>query len=102
MRIIRVTTYHSTSRNRHSTWRRSIVAGANGRYSSRNIMLNGYAVSPGSLTEKWLGQLGRHLHLAHIHFFVSALGMRQLTVQTNIESDPYLRKDFVLATHGTC
>jgi catechol 1,2-dioxygenase len=69
-------------------------------------MLNKYAVShavsPGSLTEKWLGQLGMHLHLAHIHFFVSALGMRKLTVQTNIESDPYLQKDFALAAHGTC
>ncbi len=84
MPIIYEKAHHSTSCNRHSTRRRSIVTGANGRYSFRSVVLNGYVVPPGSLIEKRLGQLGRHgCDLAHIHFFVSAFGMRKLMMQTN-------------------
>ena len=35
---------------------------------------------------------------AHIHFFVSAPGYRQLTTQINIDGDEYLHDDFALAT----
>jgi catechol 1,2-dioxygenase len=46
-----------------------------------------------------LNTLGRHgQRPAHIHFFVSAPGHRQLTTQINIAGDKYLYDDFAFAT----
>ncbi|MCG1039379.1 MULTISPECIES: hypothetical protein [Burkholderiaceae] len=87
MPIIGATAHHSTNCNRYPTRRRSIVTGANGRYSFRSVVLKRYVVPPGSLIENRLGQLGRHgCDIAHIHFFVSAFGMRKLMMQTNAVS----------------
>lgn len=79
--------------------RRSIRTGADGRYSFRSRMPVGYSVPPGGSTEKLLQQLGRHgTRPAHVHFFVSAPGLRKLTTQINIDGDPYLWDDFAFAT----
>ena len=51
------------------------------------------------MTQKVLGALGRHGHRpAHVHFFVSADGMRKLTTQINIDGDEYLWDDFAFAS----
>jgi len=81
--------------------RRSIRADANGAYSFRSIIPNGYSVPEGGPTEALLRQLGRHgQRPAHIHFFVWAPGYRKLTTQINIAGDPYLWDDFAFATRA--
>jgi catechol 1,2-dioxygenase len=79
--------------------RRRIETDAGGRYRFRSILPSGYGCPPGGQTQKLLDLLGRHGHRpAHIHFFVSAPGYRQLTTQINIAGDDYLYDDFAFAT----
>jgi catechol 1,2-dioxygenase len=79
--------------------RGSIRTDAEGRYSFRSVVLVGYSVPHAGMTERLLDQLGRHGHRpAHIHFFVSAPGVRKLTTQIDIDGDPYLWDDFAFAT----
>jgi catechol 1,2-dioxygenase len=79
--------------------RRRIETDAEGRYRFRSILPSGYACPPNGPTQKLLDLLGRHGNRpAHIHFFVSAPGYRQLTTQINIDGDAYLHDDFALAT----
>jgi catechol 1,2-dioxygenase len=79
--------------------RRRIETDGEGRYRFRSIMPSGYGCPPGSHTERLLAQLGRHgQRPAHIHFFVTAPGYRQLTTQINIDGDKYLHDDFAFGT----
>jgi catechol 1,2-dioxygenase len=79
--------------------RRRIETDAEGRYRFRSVMPRGYACPPSGPTQKLLDQLGRHgRRPAHIHFFVSAPGYRQLTTQINIANDQYLHDDFAFGT----
>ena len=79
--------------------RRRIETDAEGRYRFRSILPSGYACPPDGPTQQLLSALGRHGHRpAHIHFFVSAPGYRQLTTQINIDGDEYLHDDFAFAT----
>ena len=62
-------------------------------------MTSGYGCPPGSYTERLLANMGRHgQRPAHIHFFVTAPGYRQLTTQINIDGDKYLHDDFAFGT----
>ena len=59
-------------------------------------MPSGYGCPPGSNTEQLLTKLGRHgQRPAHIHFFVTAPGCRQLTTQINIDGDKYQSEDIL-------
>lgn len=79
--------------------RRRIETDKDGRYRFRSIVPSGYACPPGSQTEKLLQALGRHGNRpAHVHFFVTAPGYRQLTTQINIAGDKYLHDDFAFGT----
>ncbi|WP_179404946.1 catechol 1,2-dioxygenase [Burkholderia guangdongensis] len=79
--------------------RRRIRTGADGRYEFRSILPVGYGCPPDGPTQQLLDQIGRHgQRPAHIHFFVSAPGHRQLTTQINIAGDAYLHDDFAFAT----
>ena len=79
--------------------RRRIETDREGRYRFRSIMPSGYGCPPGSHTEKLLARMGRHgQRPAHIHFFVTAPGYRQLTTQINIDGDKYLHDDFAFGT----
>lgn len=79
--------------------RRRIETDAEGRYRFRSILPSGYCCPPNGSTQQLLDLLGRHGNRpAHIHFFVSAPGFRQLTTQINIDGDAYLHDDFALAT----
>lgn len=79
--------------------RRKIETDQEGRYRFRTIMPSGYGCPPGSNTETLLANMGRHgQRPAHIHFFVTAPGYRQLTTQINIEGDKYLHDDFAFGT----
>ena len=79
--------------------RRRIETDAEGRYRFRSILPAGYGCPPDGPTQKLLDQLGRHgQRPAHIHFFVSAPGYRQLTTQINIAGDAFLYDDFAFAT----
>ncbi len=79
--------------------RRRIETDGDGRYRFRSIMPSGYGCPPGSNTERLLGLMGRHAQRpAHIHFFVTAKGYRQLTTQINIDGDKYLHDDFAFGT----
>jgi catechol 1,2-dioxygenase len=79
--------------------RRRIETDGEGRYRFRSLLPSGYAVPVGGPTERLLSGIGRHGHRpAHIHFFVSAPGFRQLTTQINIDGDAYLHDDFAFAT----
>ena len=79
--------------------RRRIETDAEGRYRFRSILPSGYGCPPDGPTQKLLDQLGRHgRRPAHVHFFVSAPGYRQLTTQINIAGDEYLHDDFAFAT----
>ena len=79
--------------------RRRIETDAEGRYRFRSIMPSGYGCPPGSNTETLLTKLGRHgQRPAHVHFFVTAPGYRQLTTQINIDGDKYLHDDFAFGT----
>ena len=79
--------------------RRRIKADADGHYAFRSIVPHGYGVPEGGSTDQLLKAIGRHgQRPAHIHFFVTAPGYRQLTTQINIDGDPYLHDDFAYAT----
>jgi catechol 1,2-dioxygenase len=79
--------------------RRRIETDDEGRYRFRSIMPSGYGCPPGSKTEDLLTLMGRHAQRpAHIHFFVTASGFRQLTTQINIDGDKYLHDDFAFGT----
>jgi catechol 1,2-dioxygenase len=79
--------------------RRRIETDGEGRYRFRSIMPSSYGCPPGSHTERLLARLGRHgQRPAHIHFFVTAPGYRQLTTQINIDGDRYLHDDFAFGT----
>ena len=79
--------------------RRRIEADVEGRYRLRSVLPSGYACPAEGQTQRLLTQLGRHGNRpAHIHFFVSAPGYRQLTTQINIDGDAYLHDDFAFAT----
>lgn len=79
--------------------RRRIAADARGRYRFRSFLPPGYAIPPSGPTAEFFAALGRHgKRPAHIHFLVSAPGMRALTTQINIPGDPFLEDDFAFAT----
>ena len=79
--------------------RRRIETDGEGRYRFRSILPAGYGCPPDGPTQKLLDQLGRHgQRPAHVHFFVSAPGYRQLTTQINIAGDKFLYDDFAFAT----
>lgn len=79
--------------------RRRIETDRDGRYRFRSIMPSGYGCPPGSNTETLLAKMGRHgQRPAHIHFFITAPGYRQLTTQINIDGDKYLHDDFAFGT----
>lgn len=79
--------------------RRRIETDAEGRYRFRSIMPSGYGCPPGSSSEQLMHAMGRHgMRPAHVHFFVTAPGFRQLTTQINIEGDQYLHDDFAFGT----
>lgn len=79
--------------------RRRIETDRDGRYRFRSTMPSGYGCPPGSNTETMLAKMGRHgRRPAHIHFFVTAPGYRQLTTQINIDGDKYLHDDFAFGT----
>ncbi len=79
--------------------RRQIETNAEGRYRFRTIMPSGYGCPPGSHSEALFAKMGRHAQRpAHVHFFVTAPGYRQLTTQINIDGDAYLHDDFAFGT----
>jgi catechol 1,2-dioxygenase len=79
--------------------RRRIETDNEGRYRFRSILPSGYGCPPDGPTQKLLNQIGRHgQRPAHVHFFVSAPGYRQLTTQINIAGDKFLYDDFAFAT----
>ena len=79
--------------------RRRIETDMDGRYKFRSIMPSGYGCPPGSNSETLLTAMGRHgQRPAHVHFFVTAPGYRQLTTQINIDGDKYLHDDFAFGT----
>ena len=81
--------------------RRRIETDAEGRYRFRSIMPSGYGCPPDGPTQRLLDLLGRHgQRPAHIHFFASAPGHRQLTTQINIAGDPLVNDDFAFATRA--
>jgi catechol 1,2-dioxygenase len=79
--------------------RRRIETDANGRYVARTIVPNGYGCPPQSATRELMNLLGRHAERpAHVHYFISAPGFRQLTTQFNFTGDEYLYSDFAFGT----
>lgn len=79
--------------------RRNIITDEQGRYRFRSVIPPGYAIPPSGPVAELFTALGRHGHRpAHIHFLVSAAGMRTLTTQVNIPGDTYIDDDFAFAT----
>jgi catechol 1,2-dioxygenase len=79
--------------------RRRIETDSEGHYCFRSIMPSGYNLPPGGSTEALMTNVGRHgRRPAHIHFFVTAPGYRQLTTQINIAGDEYLYDDVAFGT----
>lgn len=79
--------------------RRTILTGADGKYTAQTTMPVGYSVPPTGPTQRLLDLLGRHGNRpSHVHYFISAPGYRKLTTQFNIEGDEYLWDDFAFAT----
>lgn len=79
--------------------RRRIETDAQGRYRARTIVPNGYGCPPESATRQLMTALGRHAERpAHVHYFISAPGHRQLTTQFNFTGDKYLYTDFAFGT----
>lgn len=79
--------------------RRRIRTDSQGRYAVRSILPSGYGCPPEGPTQQLLDAIGRHgQRPAHIHFFVSADGYRQLTTQINLAGEEYLHDDFAYAT----
>ena len=70
----------------------------NQKYQFKSFLPVGYSCPPGSSIDRLLKSLGRHgSRPSHIHFFVTAPGMRKLTTQINIAGDPLLGQDFAFA-----
>jgi len=79
--------------------RRRIETDAKGFYRFRSFLPPGYAIPPSGPVAELFAALGRHGHRpAHIHFLVTATGMRTLTTQVNIPGDTYIDDDFAFAT----
>ena len=79
--------------------RRTILTGADGKYTALTTMPVGYGCPPEGTTQALLNKLGRHGNRpSHVHYFVSAPGYRKLTTQFNIEGDKYLWDDFAFGT----
>ncbi|MGO4665342.1 dioxygenase family protein [Bosea sp. 2RAB26] len=79
--------------------RRRIETDEQGRYRARTIVPNGYGCPPESATRQLMTALGRHAERpAHVHYFISAPGHRQLTTQFNFTGDKYLYTDFAFGT----
>ncbi len=79
--------------------RRRIETDSEGRYTARTIVPNGYGCPPESATRELMNMLGRHAERpAHVHYFVTAPGYRQLTTQINFTGDKYLHTDFAFGT----
>ncbi|MFG1463295.1 dioxygenase [Xanthobacter sp. DSM 24535] len=79
--------------------RRRIETDENGRYRARTIVPNGYGCPPESATRQLMMAFGRHAERpAHVHYFISAPGHRQLTTQFNFIGDKYLYTDFAFGT----
>jgi catechol 1,2-dioxygenase len=100
--------WHANEHGRYSSFdpdqapfhlRRRITANARGEYRYRTIVPPGYAIPPNSPTSELFAALGRHGNRpAHIHYLVSAPGLRALTTQVNLPGDPFLDDDFAYAT----
>ena len=79
--------------------RRRIETDVEGRYRARTIVPNGYGCPPESATRQLMTAVGRHAERpAHVHYFISAPGYRQLTTQFNFTGDEYLYTDFAFGT----
>ena len=79
--------------------RRRIETDAGGRYRFRSFLPPGYAIPPSGPVAELFTALGRHGNRpAHIHFLVTAAGLRTLTTQVNIPGDTYIDDDFAFAT----
>jgi catechol 1,2-dioxygenase len=79
--------------------RRRIETDAQGRYRFRSFLPPGYAIPPNSPTAELFSALGRHGNRpAHIHFLVTAAGLRTLTTQVNVPGDSFIDDDFAFAT----
>ena len=58
-----------------------------------------YAIPPNSPTAELFSAIGRHGNRpAHIHFLVTAPGLRTLTTQVNVPGDSFIDDDFAFAT----
>ena len=74
--------------------RRRIQVDEHGRYRFRSFVPPGYAIPPESPTSELFSLLGRHGNRpAHIHFLVSAPGVRTLTTQVNIPGDRFINDE---------
>ena len=79
--------------------RRRIETDALGRYRFRSFIPPGYAIPPDSPTSELFAALGRHGNRpAHVHFLITAPGLRTLTTQINIPGDTFIDDDFAFAT----
>lgn len=79
--------------------RRRIETDAQGRYRFRSFLPPGYAIPPNSPTSEIFSAIGRHGNRpAHIHFLVTATGLRTLTTQVNVPGDSFIDDDFAFAT----
>jgi catechol 1,2-dioxygenase len=79
--------------------RRRIETDAQGRYRFRSFLPPGYAIPPNSPTSELFAAIGRHGNRpAHIHFLVTAPGLRTLTTQVNVPGDTFIDDDFAFAT----
>lgn len=79
--------------------RRRIRLGADGRYSFRSKLPNGYSVPPQGAADQLMKAIGRHGNRpAHVHFFIEAPGYRALTTQINFGDDPFAKDDFAFGT----
>ena len=79
--------------------RRRLKVGSDGRYSFTSTIPSGYSIPAGGTTDQLMTALGRHgKRPAHVHFFVEASGLANLTTQINIADDPFLHDDFAFAT----
>ena len=82
--------------------RRRIETDAQGRYRFRSFLPPGYAIPPDSPTSELFAAIGRHGNRpAHIHFLVTAAGMRTLTTQVNVPGDSFIDDDFAFATRDS-
>lgn len=79
--------------------RRRIETDEQGRYRFRSFLPPGYAIPPDSPTSEIFSAIGRHGNRpAHIHFLVTARGLRTLTTQVNVPGDSFIDDDFAFAT----